>query len=592
MILSEHEAQPELSSNQTSLEEPIVKKVFRLLDISKAARKKYDKSWQANYEFVFGNKQWNVDRPSWRFSEVSNYTWASMMTETGIQTDSRPKFDYGAKEASDAEFTSRLAEINDYNWGRYHWQKVVTDGVTLCKWVHVVHAESYWDPELEEGLGDVAMRILDPFYCYWDPYATNERELRWFFYAAPVPTSKLEHDYKQKFRSDVEMIGTSQSEIVSPTSDRMFSRNSTVRAFRDTERFGGEPMTILHRVWLRDDATDESKEESDKGVEYVTKLKYPKGRYLEIANGRILVDGPNGVRIGDKIIPYKDGEFPIAKLVNYAYPLEYAGENEVTMLRGPNRLINYIRSHQADQMKQNGSPKVLIGASAGVDPDNISAEPGQKIVGNDITQIRFEPGTGIAPGMQYILQDAEKAYDRVSGMGDAIRGISDPSITSGLLFDGYVEAAQVRPRLKNRNLDLFLQRLGQLTLSRYLQFYTAPRVFRITNKEGFPQNVEFFVDGNTVNMTTKNPDGSIVSSQQVDVRGTPDVNVQVGSALPFAKAQKSKTAMELFGAGAIDQQAVLEMLDIPDRDKILQRMEAEKQAQMQQQQQQAMAGAK
>lgn len=592
MILSEHEAQPEtLSSNTTSLEEPIVKKVFRLLDISKAARKKYDKSWQANYEFVFGNKQWNVDRPSWRFSEVSNYTWASIMTEVGIQTDSHPKFEYGSKESSDLEFTSRLAEVNEYNWGRYHWQSLVSDSVTLCKWVHVVHMEAYWNPDLEDGLGDVALRLLDPFYAYWDPYATNESELRWFIYAAPVPTSKLACDYKQNFKSDVEMIGTSQSEIVSPTSDRLSSRNSTVRAFRDTERFGGEPMTVLYRVWLRDDAVEETKEEKEDGsVEYISKLKYPKGRYLEIANGKILVDGPNGVRIGDKIVPYKDGEFPIAKLVNYSYPLEYAGENEVTMLRGPNRLINYFRSHLADQMKQNGSPKVLIGASAGVDPDNISAEPGQKIVGNDITQIRFEPGTGIAPGMQFVLEDGERAYDRVSGMGDAIRGMSDPSITSGLLFDGYVEAAQVRPRLKNRNLDRFLQRLGQLTLSRYLQFYTAPRVFRLTGKEGFPQTVEFFIENDTAHMTFKNPDGTIASSQSMSVKGVPDVSVQVGSALPFAKAQKSKTAMELFGAGAIDQMAVLEMLDIPDRDKILQRMEAEKQAQMQQQQQ--MAGAK
>jgi hypothetical protein len=156
--------------------------------------------------------------------------------------------------------------------------------------------------------------------------------------------------------------------------------------------------------------------------------------------------------------------------------------------------------------------------------------------------------------------------------------VVDPAITSGLLFDGYVEAAQVRPRLKNRNLDIFLARAGRLMASRYLQFYTAPRVFRVTGKPGFPEHVQFFVseeEGKTMaNFSATGPDGQMGEVQQMEIKGLPDVMVHTGSSLPFAKAQKTRSAMELYNSQAIDQEALLEVIDFPNKDKVLERTRA------------------
>jgi hypothetical protein len=595
-VVSEHET-PIVSPQSESApqgQQSTVRHVLDLLSRSKKAREKYDKQWQANYEFVFGGKQWNVDRPRWRFSEVANLTWATIMTEVGIQTDARPKFEFGAREPSDFDFAQQLSDINNANWERYGWMRHVTDSVLMCKWVHVVHCECYWDPNLEDGLGDVALKVLDPFGCYWDPNATDITDSEYFLYVIPIPTKKLKYDYPEfadKIKPDIETLQSQYNDVTTPTQDRMVGKNVNVRPFRDNDRFGGEPMTQLIRIWMKDSSTEEKEEEQDGQKVYVKRLRFPKGRYIELCNNMVLVDGPNGVRIGDKIVPYKDGEFPIARLVNYSLPLEYAGENEVTHLRGPARMINYFRSSMADALKQNGSPHWIIGAGAGLDPDQISNEPGQKLVVNDANQVRVEAGVGIASGMQYLNDQNAATFDRISGMGDVIKGIVDPAVTSGLLFDGYVEAAQVRPRLKNRNLDLFLQRLGRLALSRYLQFYTAPRVFRITAQPGFPSHVSFFVSegpqGQTIaNVSSPLPNGAMGPVQQGEIKGIPDVIVQTGSSLPFAKAQKSKTAMEFFSAGAIDQEALLEVTDFPKRDQVLARMQkaAAEQAQMQAQQ--------
>ena len=580
---------PEVST-QPEENKSTIKFVNEMFSRFKRARERFDRSWQPNYEFMFGGKQWSIERPSWRFSEVVNLVWANCMTEVGIQTDTRPRVEFNPTEPSDFIFAKQLQKVNECNWSKYPWLQRTAEMVLLTKWVHVAHAIVEFDGDLEGGIGDVSYNILDPFYCYWDPFAHDERSLRSFIYAGPVPTGKLKMDYPEfadKIRSDIDSWNESFGDTVTPTSDRFrFSGSATSRTFRDINRFGGEPMTFLVRVWTRDDTQEEFEETKDDGSkEFVKKLKYPKGRYIEMANNTILFDGPNGVRIKDKFVPYEDDQFPIARLVNYSYPLEYAGENEVTHLRGPQKVYNYMWSHSLDQMKNAGAPMIIIGAASGVDPDNISNEPGQKVVANDVNQIKLEPGPGIASGMQFIMDQAKFGFDNVSGLHDVTKGAVDPSISSGLLFESYAEAAQVRMRLKNRNLDAFLQRVGQLMLSRYLQFYTAPRVFRITNEQGFPEFVEFYISKDESGQKTANI-GTSQGMLQQPVKGTPDVQIITGSALPFAKALKNKTVLEYVNAGLIDQEEALKTVDWPNYQAVVDRMaQAAQQAQMEEQKQ-------
>lgn len=581
--------QPDLyAASNNPEDQDTLKMCNELLSRAKKARARFDTSWQNNYEFVFGGKQWSINRPAWRFSEVINYTWANIMTEVGIQTDARPRVQYNPTEPSDFGFAKQLEKINEVNWTKYPWLQRVADNILQSKWVHVAHAEVCWNTDLEGGLGDVEYKLLDPFYAYWDPIATDIDECRFFIYAAPVPTQKLKDEYPdkaQEIKSDIEGIGEKTSEVVSITSDRSIYGQTNVRSFRNYDKFGGEPMSFLCKYWIKDESCyEEEQTGADGQKEYVTKLKYPKGRYIEKVGNTILCDGPIGYKINGKIVPYEDGKIPIARLVNYSYPGEYAGEHEVAHTRGPQKVFNYVWSHILDQMKMASNPVTIIGATSGVDPDNVTNEPGLKILAQDVNQVRREPGLGVASGMQFMLDQAKANIDQVYGLTDFMKGAVDPAIGSGVLFDGYAEAAQVRPREKNRNLDQFLQKLGQLMLSRYLQFYTAPRVFRITNEEGYPEHVEFYIShdeqGNkyaNVNRTIQdqnNPEAQPQTvSQQFPIKGVPDVEVVSGSSLPFAKALKSKTALEYFNAGVIDQEEVLSAVDWPNKENVIERMQ-------------------
>lgn len=106
--------------------------------------------------------------------------------------------------------------------------------------------------------------------------------------------------------------------------------------------------------------------------------------------------------------------------------------------------------------------------------------------------------------------------------------------------------------------------------SRYLQFYTQPRVFRIANKEGFPEFVEFYVrldEQGTRQMVVNRLDEQGVPKfpepQVSRAKGLPDVRAVSGSNLPFARAQKTATALDLQSRGSITNLSLLKAINWP-----------------------------
>lgn len=607
MYSSEHEVIPgsqQVNTSQSEGEQSIVKRVQEMLQRAKRFRRRYDKDWHENYEFVMGGRQWPVERARWRFNEAVNLAWSAIMTEIGIQTDAKPKFEFLSQEPSDEPFMEVLRSINDRNWEKYNWNNVVQGAMFDSKLYHVGHAIVEWDEYLENGLGDVSIRMLDPYYCFWDPVAedvNNGKRARYFIYCEPVPVSELKNRYPDKadsIKPDVEYLNnkgdgsTSAMGRVYTSYDPYSPSRLPAGGNRGNEIYGGEPMALLHRVWLRDDSLEEVEEklgEADENgeekKEYVLKKKYPTGRYIEMTGSTLLFDGPPGTRIKGEWVPYVDpycaDHFPIVKVVNYSYSREYAGENEVTHIKGPQKIVNYVWSYILDSFRMMANPKILISTNSGIDPDLISNEPGLKIETNDMNGFRQEPGQPIAPGSFDLLSQAQTFLDKIQGLQDVSRGAEQAGVNSGVMLEGYIEAAQTRPRLKNRNLEVFLQNLGQLVAARYLQFYDQPRTFRITNKEGYPEYIEFYFptiteQGREAKLVRIKTDGSgqIVSQevQSMNVKGVPDIRITSGSALPFAKAQKAATALQYLNAGAIDAEEMLKAVDWPNYQQVLERM--------------------
>lgn len=585
--------------------------VKKLLAMSKKHRELWDRDWNYNVNFVFGGKQWGPNRSKARFSESVNLTWGGIMQETGIETDTEPQVEYVAEEPSDVAFSDVLKEINARNWEKYDWNQKFCEAKLDSKVIHVVHTEVKWNPDLEGGMGDIEHVNLNPFYFYWDPQAATPEDARWLTYAPPTPTSYLRILYPDAdVKADIDRVGQNDAffgGLSAPAQDLGIVSGVSATGL-ETQASGGEELTKWIRTWIKDDATEEVQDPDTQ--EFMIKKKYPNGRYIECINGKVVQDGGPGYK--DKSgqwIEYKMGCYlPIARLVNYAYPRRYAGGEEVTQLKGPQKLFNYVWSYCIDNFKASINPKVVVSHAAGDIAEEITNEGNTQVIEvPDVNQVRFEYPPGVAPGIANLVELSKNMLDYVRGSGEISGGRIPANVSSGIFLETSIEIEQTRSRLKARNAKSYLKKLGQLDLILYLQLYTQPRVFRITNKEGFPQHVQFYIQDipaqpatptapgvpaqRVANVGIQDPNGAL-SNQVVPIKGMPDVRIEVGSAMPFAKAVKNDAAKTLYQLGAIDREALFDMIDLPNKDAVLKRMqEAEaQQAQAAAQQQQQKAG--
>lgn len=192
----------------------------------------------------------------------------------------------------------------------------------------------------------------------------------------------------------------------------------------------------------------------------------------------------------------------------------------------------------------------------------------------------------------------EKWFNDTAGDQDVTRGINPTGVTANAAIENLLEAAQKRVKQKVRNIDSMLRDFGEQYVSRVMQYYTAPQVFRLTNKEGANKYFKFHVEHREV----QNPDGSVATlpdgkpktkkvaivrdyvkndlgqtvpsdeANEFEVRGEMDVRVNTISGLPFSKQETEQRVLNLFDRQIIDGEEVLKRLEYPNAELITQRM--------------------
>jgi hypothetical protein len=154
-----------------------------------------------------------------------------------------------------------------------------------------------------------------------------------------------------------------------------------------------------------------------------------------------------------------------------------------------------------------------------------------------------------------------------------------------------MDAARTRIKQKQRNLDACVRDFARQYADIVLEKYTKDRVFRVTNDKGDTEYFKFRVEnrrdeaGNDVKVgvlktfAEGNQEIAVMPEErEFLISGRFDVRVNTGSSLPFAIADRENKAFALFDRGIIDEAEVLEQLDYPNREKVLERLEERKKA--------------
>lgn len=601
-ILSEHESAFSLENAPTGYEpseseEKTIKMVDRLFQRSKNAKKAYDEKW-LDYYRMFRGKQWKDARPSYRHSEVINLVFRAIQSEVPILTDGLPKPEFLPVEPNDFELAQILNDVLDSDWTANNWAYKFTEALYDSH----IYGNGFgclkWDADLLDGMGGIDFHSADPFYQFPDPYSMDVNEKsRYYIEAEPVDIEVLKQRYPEKaqfIKADIVDITKRDKQVSeqvrykSPTDNRTVLEGSSSYDLESRN----EALEVCCYVKDMEETEEETESINQETGEisklYVKKLKYPNGRKIVVINGVLCSDEP---------IPYDDQKFPYIRLTNYILPREFWGISEVEQLESPQKIFNKLVSFALDVLTLMGNPIWIVDNTSGIDTDNLFNRPGLIVEKEPNSEVRREEGVQLQPYVLQMIDRMKGWFDDISGSNDVSRGVRPEGITAASAITALQDAAQTRLRQKTRNIDTFMQNFGQMYISRVFQYYTAPRVFRITDNQNsskyFKFHVDQTIDPNTgeavkvakVRRYNQGDDKKyyLGAEQQFEIRQRFDVKIATGSALPFEKSRIESQSFNLFDRGIIDAEEVLKNIRYPNSESVMKRMQekAMQQAQMQ-----------
>jgi hypothetical protein len=566
-----------------------VKMVEDLFQRAKRARANYDTDWIENYKF-FRGRQWTEKRPSYRHSEVLNFIHAAIQTIVPILTDRRPNIETVPENPSDFEFSEIMTQVLRGKWDRESWGQIVAEGIVDACIYGTAISEQPWNPDLLSGLGDYEFKTVDPMYVYPAPesHDINSENNDYLIIAKPHDLNEIKRKYPKrahKLKSDISDVDMSKTAKIDMDDFRVRSASDNLSLVQGERPMDSDQPNkiLLITAWIRDETLieEEIKTKSEDGTlkkGFRTKKKYPNGRKIVLASGQLLEDGDN---------EYLDGKFPYAKLVDYIMPREFWGQGEVEQLKGPQQLINKLMSYTMDVISLMGNPVWKNPTGSGVFSESLTNQPGLVIDHIDGFEPKREQGENVQPSIFQAFDRLRDVFDTISGVNEVTQG-AQPRNASGVAIDSLMEAAQTKIRLKSRNVEAWLTAVGQQMGSRILQFYSIPRIVRITENENAAKYFKIAIDevtdesGEAQRIATVQQFDGVEDEagnqqmipgepQQFEIKGNLDVRITIGTSLPFAKAKREERARELYSQGIYDVEDYLTDLEHPRKEKILEK---------------------
>lgn len=228
----------------------IVKKVDRFFRESGDFRKEYEHSYEECEDFYAG-KHWPVadDRP------FKNYCFQAVETEAPLLTDSRPATDVVPFDPEDPEQDQKAKMLNAAKRSVYATQNLEQkDAMAVKTMLKVGPAFQYvdWDPDLNNGEGEVTVKNVSWRQVYLDPTACDLDESRFLGFKFPTDVEQLKRRFPKK-RDVIEKIVP--VDIDRGNNDHL-DEDQNLRQYSGraglVDRYKSDSITTVEEMWLKD----------------------------------------------------------------------------------------------------------------------------------------------------------------------------------------------------------------------------------------------------------------------------------------------------------------------------------------------------
>ncbi|MEM7827795.1 MAG: hypothetical protein QW561_00490 [Candidatus Aenigmatarchaeota archaeon] len=526
-------------------------------EASVAQRDKRDKYEQ--YTNYYKGLIWPKGRPAHKVNIVINYLKEVITRKVAMMTDVVPSIDVLPSDERLFGAAEVLKKVIIALWEEYSWSDTMQELLFYDQLYGSAFTNTCWSQEADWGMGDIAIVVGDPRFYLVDPFvmrANQIHEAEYIIYEYFKPTSLLRMNYPDR------------ADEIKPTLEVADEKKGFIwnlmRVLRLRTEAAFKPAierSLVKEYWIKD---RETKDENGK-------LLYPTGRFIKRVGDVILDDEPN---------PYWDGRFPIDMMDWQFDPDSPFGISEVEDLSPPYRYLNHMLALVIEN--------ALLSVSSIWTGDIDSLPPGEleKLLSNKPMQfIGHRPGKPIVrqappplPAHQIQSLDFLKgAIDELSGMAEIVRG-KRGGVVSAQAIESLALLSQSLIRYQAKRLETMLSRIGQKLIARILQFYTEDRIFYLIGEDEKYYQFKYYRDDIIAplkevyqNDLSRIPPEDVPS--YLAKRAFKDFQFKIiaGSSLALTKVQKATLAMTLFRLGIIDDEAVLDILEFPNKKAILER---------------------
>jgi hypothetical protein len=587
-----------------------------------------------NYEMY--RNRWSENDCDFQVSDLFAYT----ETVVPILTSNRVRGSVHSDYPDYVQHAAALTDILDHTYDVNNWDYEAQEIARMSEIYRSSIAYTGWDADYKNGTGKLCVYGVNIRWCYLDPAPTKFEDSSFFFYVEPKRLSQVIKLYPDKADEIKQTVGKRDGMSSSDRQGNTKWWQSWIRSVKGAFTFTNDNKDMQR---LKEYDTMEEIAEEEKRKNSVAYIHYwyrdedtDEWRVSYWADDVLLKDMEN---------PFWHGCLPYDIYTPTKDILSSMGVPMAEHIQNLNYEKNVVMDLIVQQGKKAVDPPMMYNTAMGIkDPEALKQKVKDGVV--PINNPDFVPLNAIAefftppalPNYAVELPDRFDAMtDRLTGVNDSFRGMSEA--TSGKEVQLKQEAAYTRIKTKVDNFELFNKKIAEKIIVNAMQHYKENRGFRVkgdyTKYQKFGEGVinqgeqptdgpfevkpiqmgmdeeqqpvydrtQYFLYANPNEWTQIEPEGTQETMEsEVDTKKPEGkenvekafkvlqmtVEIEAGSSLPVSRLARREEALELFQAGLIDQQAVLEAYDWQDRDEIMKRMaeaaKAQQEAQMQAQQ--------
>lgn len=511
----------------------------------KGARSSIERQWNLNLAFYFGQHYvmprgnmgldlYVPSAPYWRTRPVVNLIRKYIRREHAKLTSQKPTAYIIPASSDDKDLFAAQAgeQIWDTLYREHNVKRIISRAVWWNQICGTSYIKVYWDPDKvvpnatppDPMTGQTALQG-DICYSYETPYHVF------------VPDFRCEDIEDQPYLIHAKL----------KSYDWVKMRYPKVKAVPNEERAN----EILEAKWLNLIGM-----QSVKGMNAILILEV----WVKPGELELIPEGGVFTIIGDEIVesylgwPYQHKEYPFAK-INHILSGKFYGESTINDLRPIQKLYNKARGQIIDSKDRMGKPN-FFSERGSVRTSKITSEPGQNI--------EYEPGYNPPVAMtppnlpSYVVNEIDRytqEMDDIAGQHEVSKGATPPGVTAATAINFLQEQDDLFLQETTDNLEEAIEKVARLTLSYVNQFWSAPRLVKITG-----------------------PDGSfdVQAFKASQLNDNTDIRIEGGSALPTSKAAKQAFIMDLMKMGLIDPEKGLEVMEMGGVQKIYEAVNQDK----------------